>query len=73
MRWTPEVWAALMDGNRDEKENPGNEMNRPVSLKPSAEELGFFPSSVQKAFFRRTFVLFSLYRQAGTNLIFLKY
>jgi len=43
MRWTPEVWAALMDGNRDEKENPGNERNGPVSLKTSAEGLGFFP------------------------------
>jgi hypothetical protein len=53
------------------KKKPNNEIDRPVSLKQLAEELGFHTSSVRKVVVRRGFVPFSL-SEGKNKPLFLK-
>lgn len=53
------------------KKKPNNKIERPVSLKQLAEELGFHTSSVRKAVARRGFVPFSL-SEGKNKPLFLK-
>jgi len=62
-----------MEKNKVDKTlNNENEMDRPVSLKQLAEELGFHPSSVRKIVTRRGFAPFRL-SEGKNKPLFLKY
>lgn len=54
------------------KEKPDNDIDRPVSLKQLAEELGFHTSSVRKAVVRRGFTPFGL-SEGQNKPLFLKF